>query len=71
MEPKDCTREVIVMAGKAQYSPGVEAGEYKGHKTLTLPLGDKRGFSFGVKKAEAILAHVKDIETFVRENSGK
>jgi hypothetical protein len=59
------------MAGKAQYSPGVEAGEYKGHKTLTLPLGDKRGFSFGVKKAEAILAHVKDIETFVRENSGK
>jgi len=61
------------MAGKAQYSPGVEAGEYKGHKTLTLPLGngDKRGFSFGVKKAAAILAYVKDIELFVRENPGK
>lgn len=50
------------------YSPDVFVGEYKGHPTLTLPLDDK-GFSFGVRKAQAILTYLEDIKRFVEENS--
>ncbi|MFA7101348.1 MAG: LPD29 domain-containing protein [Bacilli bacterium] len=44
----------------------VKFGEYKGHKTITLPLGDK-DFTFGVNKAQAILTYIQEIEQFVKD----
>jgi len=49
-------------------SNGVTYGEYKGHATITLPMGE-RGFSFGVSKAQAILDHIEAIRQFVEDNS--
>lgn len=47
-----------------------EKSEFKGHKTLSIIDGyDRRVLSFGLSKAKAILACVKDIEEFV--NSAK
>jgi hypothetical protein len=49
-------------------------GEYKGHKTLSLvedgaaPSDKYPPFSFGVKKAKLILAHINEIQKFVDEN---
>jgi len=51
----------------ADYSPGVEIGEYKGHPTISLPTGGRRPFSFGLAKARIILGHVEDIRRFVEE----
>jgi hypothetical protein len=45
----------------------VQFGEYKGHKTITLPLGDK-GFTFGVNKAQTILDYIEDIKQFVKDS---
>ena len=43
---------------------------YKGKPTLSLKNGaeDKFGFTFGITKAKMILSHLKEIETFVKEN---
>lgn len=45
-------------------------GEYKGSPTITLPLGKGRDgkefdFSFGLKKAKAIIEHYEAIREFV------
>ncbi len=42
---------------------GVSFGEYKSHPTITLPTG-RKGFTFGLTKARAILAHIEEIKTF-------
>lgn len=47
----------------------VTYGEYKGHPTITLPNGSRKGFTFGVGKARAILAHLEEIRKFVEENT--
>lgn len=39
--------------------------KYKGHPIINLPDGSKRGFSFGVRKARAILEHYEEIKKFV------
>lgn len=50
----------------------VEIGEYKGSPTIAIHELDDKGtrkpypFSFGVKKAKLILAHIKEIEDFVK-----
>ena len=48
-------------------------GEYKGFKTIALSepgaeTGKYPPFSFGVKKAKLILAHIPEIQKFVDEN---
>lgn len=42
---------------------GVTFGEYKSHPTITLPTG-RKGFTFGLTKARAILDHIGEIKTF-------
>ncbi len=49
-------------------------GEYKGNPTISLPLGttdrdgNEKAFTFGVKKAKAILEHIEEIKEFVEVN---
>lgn len=43
-------------------------GEYKGYPTITIPLGDDRDFSFGVKKAQAIVEHIEAIKKFAADS---
>jgi len=50
-------------------SSGVSFGEYKGHPTINLPLDGDNTFSFGVRKAQAILAYLEDIKRFVDMHS--
>jgi len=50
-------------------SSDVFIGEYKGHPTITLPIDGDKGFSFGVRKAQAILTYLEDIKRFVEDNS--
>ena len=45
-----------------------EIGEFKGNKTFSVTSGDKRIITFGVNKAKAILAVIKDLEKFVQDN---
>jgi hypothetical protein len=42
---------------------GVIIGEYKGHAVITLPNG-RKGFSFGLTKARAIIEHYEAIKKF-------
>lgn len=54
----------------------VKTGEYKGYPVITLPNGSRHGFTFGMRKAEAIMKHVEEIKQFVEahaqsENKGK
>jgi hypothetical protein len=47
-----------------------EISDYNNNRMLNLPTGDtkfKPLFTFGVKKAKLILAHIKDIEAFVKK----
>jgi len=46
-----------------------ETTEYKGHPVLSLPMGQNgdKAFSFGLKKAEAILQWIAAIQTFVEK----
>jgi hypothetical protein len=44
--------------------------EFNGHPILEIPLGDGRGISFGLKKAEAILENIEAVKKFV-ESKGK
>ena len=46
-----------------------ETGEFKGNKTISLIKDDKRIFSCGVKKAQAILANIEAIKAFVEANA--
>ena len=46
----------------------VEIGEYKGFKTISIPVGkDNEAFTFGSAKAKAILTYIREIEKFVNE----
>jgi len=46
-----------------------ERGEYKGTPTLSIPTGEKGyAFTFGVKKARAIVAHIEAIRAFAQEH---
>lgn len=45
-------------------------GEYKGQKTISLfnSEDEKYPFSFGLKKAELIIANLEDIKKFIEDN---
>ena len=45
-----------------------EISEYKGKPVLSIPIGGGFAFSFGSKKAEAILEHLDAIKSFVESN---
>ena len=46
-------------------------GEYKGRPIITLSDGDKPfPFSFGLRKARILLAHIQDIKAFVESHGG-
>ena len=47
----------------------VEQGEYKGNKTISLMKDEKRVFSCGVKKAQAIVANIEALKEFVAANT--
>ena len=50
----------------------VEIGEFKGFKTISIPVGkDGEAFTFGYTKAKAILTYIRDIEKFVNEGERK
>jgi len=43
--------------------------EYKGNPTCTIPVGDKRlPFSFGARKAQAIVDNIEFIRMFAHDN---
>jgi len=46
-----------------------QISEYKNNKILQIPLSEdgSRFFSFGIRKAKAILENISDIEEFVKE----
>lgn len=48
----------------------VKLGEYKGHKTIGLPMdeGGVNYFTFGIRKAKIILEYIDEIKKFVEEN---
>ena len=53
--------------------PEVKKEEYKGHPLIAIPVGEKKDgspyyFSFGVRKAQAIVKYFDDIVQFVAEN---
>lgn len=47
----------------------VELGTYNGCPTLSLPLGGKYRFTFGLKKAQAITKHYDDILEFIHSQT--
>jgi hypothetical protein len=49
----------------------VTIGEYKGNPIITLPIGPRGGFSFGLTKARAILKYLDDIKAFIEKNEKK
>jgi len=49
----------------------VTVGEYKGNPVITLPIGPRGGFSFGLTKARAILKYLEDIKAFIEKNEPK
>lgn len=48
-----------------------EIGEFKGNKTISIKLGDKRIIGFGLKKAIAIVECMAAIKQFVDSNKGE
>ena len=52
-----------------------ENGEFKGNKTISIFKTDgdteKRVISFGIKKAQAILANFEEIKKFVEANTNE
>lgn len=46
-------------------------GEYKGNPVITLPIGPRGGFTFGITKARAILKYLDDIKAFIEKNETK
>ena len=49
----------------------VTFGEYKGNKIITLPIGPRGGFTFGLTKARAIIKYLDDIKAFIVNNEPK
>jgi hypothetical protein len=49
----------------------VTIGEYKGNPVITLPIGPRGGFTFGLTKARAILKYLDDIKAFIEKNEAK
>jgi|GEM_PF-3389013 len=49
----------------------VTVGEYKGNPVITLPIGPRGGFTFGLTKARAILKYLDDIKGFIEKNEPK
>ena len=49
----------------------VTIGEYKGNPVITLPIGPRGGFTFGITKARAILKYLDDIKAFIEKNETK
>lgn len=49
----------------------VTVGEYNGYPVLRLPNGRRYGFSFGLKKASAVLVYAEAIEEFVETEGGR
>jgi hypothetical protein len=49
----------------------VTVGEYKGNPVITLPIGPRGGFTFGLTKARAIIKYLDDIRAFIEKNEPK
>lgn len=49
----------------------VIVGEYKGNPVITLPIGPRGGFTFGLTKARAIVKYLDDIKSFIENNEPK
>ena len=51
----------------------IKLGEYKGKPVISLMKmeDDKFPFTFGINKAQLILANIGEIQSFVKENEGK
>lgn len=49
----------------------VIVGEYKGNPVITLPIGPRGGFTFGLTKARAIIKYLDDIKAFIDTNEAK
>lgn len=49
----------------------VTVGEYKGNPVITLPIGPRGGFTFGLTKARAIIEYLDDIKAFIEKNEPK
>lgn len=49
------------------YEP--EESTFKGHPTLTIPIGDGYGMTFGVRKAQAIINSIDAIRSFAKKHS--
>lgn len=51
----------------------IKRGEYQGKPVISLMKGenDKFPFTFGISKAQLILANISEIQRFVEENEGK
>lgn len=65
------------MAEYGNYQPrqvksinGVEYGEFKGSKTISIPFGpNNEPFTFGKTKARAIMKYLKEIERFAEDGN--
>lgn len=49
----------------------VTVGEYKGNPVITLHIGPRGGFTFGLTKARAIIKYLDDIKAFIEKNEPK
>ena len=49
----------------------VTVGEYKGNPVISLPIGPRGGFTFGLTKARAIIKYLDDIKAFIENNEPK
>lgn len=61
-----------------QVKTETEISEFKGYPTFKIwelrPDGNRKDFplfSFGVRKAQAVLDHKKELEEFVKQSKGK
>lgn len=54
---------------KKRIISGVEIGDFKGNKTISIPFGkENEAFTFGVVKAKAICKYMNEIMKFVEES---
>jgi hypothetical protein len=57
---------------QVQSIDGVQYGEFKGNKTISIPVGPQNeAFTFGKGKARAIMKYIKEIERFAEEENQK
>jgi hypothetical protein len=60
------------MAYEKKYVTQPTISEYKGFKTLSIPVGkDGEAFSFGALKAKAIVKYFAEIAQFVKESDAE